>query len=201
MYTPSPASDTAAPAQSRAKSLILSGRRMPTRDRRPLSNAVEPHRRGSCSAQGAGEAAGHGLQRARGSVFNSRWELALELAVALEPRLGEAPLGDRFLDRASRLGLVRAVRKAARSRQLGHVGERRRPPPRRPRGQLAHSGVEDEPAARERHELAVCGRVPAPPVAAERLHLLALPAERRLRSDDLPTPEEPSSATVRPPPT
>ena len=182
MYTPSPARhgrpgpqqgevpdpERAEDAHSR-QAAALECRRAPSR-------SVAAPRRERAKRRRARRASA----RARGSAFNSRCGARAGACGSSRaaPRRG-AP-------RRSLPGSRIPARSRARSPQSGTQSPARprrrtsrRPPPRRPRGRArAFRGVEDEPAARERHELAVCGRVPAPPVAAERLHLLALPAEQ-----------------------
>src|SRR6185437_9714925 len=92
-----------------------------------------------------------------------RAQLALELAVALEPLARQPAVGERRSDRTARLALVAAVREAAARGQLGDVGERL---VERllagPELELAHPRrVEQDRAARERDELAVGRRVAA----------------------------------------
>ncbi len=96
-------------------------------------------------------------------------QLSLELAVALQPLRRQRAGGDRRPHRAARFGLVHAVAKLALGRQLLHVVEGlgdalvglpqlHHPHPR---------GVDDAPAAGQRDQLTVGGRVSAAAVVAD----------------------------------
>src|SRR5207302_2304459 len=100
-------------------------------------------------------------RRSRVALARDGRFFTLELAV---PRVAvgvETPGLERLADRASRLGIVRAVGEAAGARQRLDIREHRREAGVRvPELELAHSGrVDDDPAAVDQHELAVGGRM------------------------------------------
>ena len=88
----------------------------------------------------------------------------------------------------ARLGLVRAVEEAALRRELLDVRERRfEPLVRDPELELAHPGrVDDEASSREKHELAVRGRVAAAAVGSKLSRLEQLLAGEAVHERRLP---------------
>src|SRR6266849_3410769 len=89
-------------------------------------------------------------------------QLALELAIALETPAVEGAVDQRSLDRASRLGEVRAVAEPASQRQvLDIVEDSAQGVASFPQLCLTQPGrVDDHAAARKLYELAVTGHVP-----------------------------------------
>ena len=113
-------------------------------------------------------------------------------------------VGERGRDRAARLAVVLAVAEPAalpRARRCRRTSARA--PVGVPQRELAHPGrVEDEAAVGQEVELAAGRRVPAAGVVLADLADERPDPRRRgvLRSVDLPTPDEPTNATVRPAP-
>src|SRR5918996_57883 len=175
-YTPSPASEMVAPAQSRAKSLIRRGRRMPSRAGRARRSTSGAGRRSIGSVRAPPERPREApplLPRLRARPWVALQvevtQLPQQLAVALEPFRGEAAVLHGGEDRTPRLALVGAVGEPT---PRGEVGDVRKSPVDAPVGipeaELPHAGrVEDEAAAGEQDQLPVRGRVPALAVAAE----------------------------------
>ena len=141
--------------------------------------------------------------RARGSPSRAaRAELALELAMAREPFLAEASVGQRRSDRAARLAVVSTVAEPARRRRCRRRRRTRRRRPRRRRGPRARGSpacrrAARRPAARTARGGSSCGdranREPRTSAVAWR----SSPSST-LTSVDLPTPDEPRIAAVVP---
>src|SRR6185503_14552751 len=97
--------------------------------------------------------------------------LPLQLAIALEPRLGEHAARDGDNDGAARLAGMAAIAEAAALADRLDVGERAGDSlAGLPQLQLAHArGVDQDAAAGEQHELTARRRVP--PAAVALAHL------------------------------
>src|SRR6266550_1957848 len=128
-----------------------------------------------------------------------RSQLPLQLSVTLKPTAIEGAVSQRALDRASRLGHVRAVREPAQKRELLDVLEQ---VAQRvfafPQLRLTQSRrVDDHPALRELNELPMTRHVPplARGVDGARAHEV-MPTIR-LINVDLPAPDGPRRTPVR----
>jgi hypothetical protein len=129
----------------------------------------------------------------------SRARLALEAEEARETGGRQLAGGDRSPDRTAGLAAVGAVAKAAAPGDLGDVGERRLEALAVGEAELAQAGrVEDEPVS-EPQQLPARRRVAAAGIV---LRMAAVAMSSRpasaLTSVDLPTPDEPMNAAVRP---
>ena len=178
-------SETVAPAQSRAKSLIRSGRRMPTLDRRP---ALECRVRGPSGSVGgvpqrAGEAAARLARfRARPRIVLQLQaeQLALELAVALEAlaRRGSPSARAARMAQPGSLSCAQSAKRQRAAISATSANVSLHPGACVPEAELAHArcveheaapGSEDELAVRRGvAALAVAAEVPAPPGAPSR---------------------------------
>src|SRR6266545_3134891 len=105
----------------------------------PTSTPHPQRRRSRDSRRSSFDTAFHRSRRAARAPLRLPRELERELAVALDARGVDAPVGDRLPDGAPGLGPVRAVPEPAARRDRGEVLERRVEPARVPEPQLADS--------------------------------------------------------------